>query len=291
MDVDRQAERTARALIRDSGSLLVAYSGGVDSTVLLRLALDELGPERVLAATAHGDVHTAEELEAARDTAARLGARHVIIHTRELAVPGFPSNPTDRCYLCRRSMYQSLIELARHEGMLAVADGANLDDRADYRPGIGAGAELGVSSPLAEAGMGKQAVRELALDLGLPNWSLPASPCLASRFPYGEEITAAGLQMVAAAERRLKELGFGICRVRHHGNLARVEVPVDELRRVVDPSARRTIVGSLRDLGYAYVTLDLQGFRSGSLNEVLGVSAPPVEKPRDPARLEGVPET
>ncbi len=291
MDVDRQAERTARALIRDLGSLLVAYSGGVDSTVLLRLALDELGPGRVLAATAHGDVHTADELEAARQTAARLGARHVIIHTCELAVPGFSANPPDRCYLCRRSMYRSLIELARHEGMLAVADGANLDDRVDYRPGIRAGAELGVSSPLAEAGMGKQAVRELALDLGLPNWSLPASPCLASRFPYGEEITAAGLQMVAAAERHLRELGFGICRVRHHGNLARVEVPVDDLDQVVDPTVRRTIVGSLRDLGYAYVTLDLQGFRSGSLNEVLGASAPAVEKAPDPARLEGMPET
>lgn len=270
MGVDRQAESAARALIRDSGSLLVAYSGGVDSTVVLKLALDELGPEHVLAVTAHGDVHTHEELEAARETAAWLGARHLTIQTRELAVTGFSDNPPDRCYLCRGSMYRRLIELARREGMEAVADGANVDDRADYRPGIRAGVELGVSSPLAEAGMGKQAVRELALELGLPNWSRPASPCLASRFPYGDEITAAGLQMVAAAERRLKDLGFGICRVRHHGNLARVEVPVGDLPQAIDPSVRGDIVGTLHGLGYTYVTLDLQGFRSGSMNEVLG---------------------
>jgi uncharacterized protein len=271
MDVHGQAERAVRALIRESGSLLVAYSGGVDSTVLLRLALDELGPERVLAVTAHGDVHTAEELEAARETATGLGARHMIIRTRELAVPGFTSNPPERCYLCRHTMYERLIELARQEGLRAVADGANLDDLGDYRPGIQAGVELGVSSPLAEAKMGKQEVRELARALGLPNWSRPASPCLASRFPYGEQITTTGLQAVAAAERRLRELGFGICRVRHHGNLARVEVPTEDLPRVAEASFRHAIVSSLRELGYVYVTLDLQGFRSGSLNEVLGV--------------------
>ncbi len=273
MDIHGQAEQAVRALIRASGSLLVAYSGGVDSTVLLRLALDELGPERVLAVTAHGDVHTAEELEAARETAARLGARHVIMRTRELAVPGFVSNPPERCYLCRHSMYERLIELARQEGLHGVADGANLDDLGDYRPGIRAGVELGVSSPLAEAKMSKQDVRDLARALGLPNWSRPASPCLSSRFPYGEEITATGLRMVAAAERRLRELGFGICRVRHHGNLARVEVPIDDLPAAVDAEVRHAMVSSLRELGYAYVTLDLQGFRSGSLNEVLGVSS------------------
>jgi uncharacterized protein len=268
-----QGEIAARANIRALGSVLVAYSGGVDSTVVLKLALDELGSDHVLAVTAHGDVHTSEELEAAREVAARLGAPHVIIRTHELGVPGFAANPPDRCYMCRSSMYQRLLELAREEGLAAVVDGANLDDQGDYRPGIRAGVELGVLSPLADAGMGKQAVRELALDLGLPNWSRPASPCLSSRFPYGEEITLARLAMVAEAERRIRELGFRVCRVRHHGNLARVEVPMGDLRDALDPSVRDVIVDSLRELGYAYVTLDLQGFRSGSLNEVLETAA------------------
>jgi uncharacterized protein len=270
MSDSQKALEKVRVLIREERSLLVAFSGGVDSTLLLRLALDELGREQVLAVTAHGDVHTGEELEAAREIAALLGARHSVIDTHELAVPGFAANPPERCYLCRREMYGRLIEVAQREGLRTVADGANLDDQADYRPGIRAGAELGVVSPLAEAGIGKREVRDLARRLGLTNWSAPASPCLASRFPYGEEITAADLQVVAAAERRLRELGFGLCRVRHHGDMARIEVPADNIARAVEESARRAIVSSLHDLGYTYVALDLEGFRSGSMNEALG---------------------
>jgi pyridinium-3,5-biscarboxylic acid mononucleotide sulfurtransferase len=258
-----------RALIREMGPLLVAFSGGVDSTVILSLALDELGPEGVIAVTAHGDVHTAEELEAARAVAARLGARHMVITTNELSIPGFAANPPERCFLCRNAMYTRLLELAHSEGMKTVVDGANRDDAADYRPGIRAAANLGVRSPLAEAGIGKDGVRALARELRLSNSDLPSSPCLSSRFPYGEQITAPKLLMVAAGERCLRGLGFATARVRHHGDLARIEVSGQDIARAAEESVRHAIVKHLRALGYVYVALDLEGFRSGSMNEAL----------------------
>jgi uncharacterized protein len=261
--------KEVRAIIRDMGALLVAFSGGVDSTVVLKLALEELGAEGVLAATAHGDVHTAEELESARRIASQIGARHVIIGSHELEVTGFSANPPDRCFLCRSEMYSQMWELARQQGLTTVVDGANRDDGADYRPGIRAAKKLGVRSPLAEVGLGKDEVRTLARDLALPNWDLPASPCLSSRFPYGEEITRDKLRMVAAAERRLRELGFATARLRHHGDLARIEVLGSDVPRAAEEFIRRAIVEYLRGLGYTYVTLDLEGFRSGSMNETL----------------------
>lgn len=267
--VDPDAVFRTRTLIRDLKSAVVAFSGGVDSTVLLALAMEELGSARVLAATAHGDVHTSEELEAARRVASSLGARHVVVETRELDVPGFAQNPPDRCFLCRSDMYGRLWELARAEGFEALADGANRDDGADYRPGMRAAAALGVRSPLAEAGLSKADVRGIARELGLANWDRPASPCLSSRFPYGEEITAGKLAMVEAAERCLHDLGFQTARVRHHGDLARVEVPSERVASAAAVSCRDAIVEALRRVGYTYVTLDLQGFRSGSMNETL----------------------
>ena len=277
MNAESPEVTKARMIIRDMGELVVAFSGGVDSTVLLKLALEELGADRVLAVTAHGEVHTGEELERTQRIASQLGARHTIVDSRELEVPGFSANPPERCFLCRNEMYARMWEVARQAGLSTVADGANRDDSADYRPGLRAARSRGVRSPLAEAGLGKEEVRALARDLGLPNWDLPSTPCLSSRFPYGEEITADKLRVVAAAERRLRELGFSTARVRHHGVLARIEVLRDEVARVVAEPVRTAIVGYLRELGYAYVTLDLEGFRSGSMNETLqAAERPPV---------------
>lgn len=268
-----RAEAAVRSLLRRLGPVLVAFSGGVDSALVLRLALDELGRGNVLAVTASGDVHTPMEVTAAAELAAWLDARHLVMTTHELTIEGFAENPPERCYLCKKAMYTALLALADGEGLRAVVDGSNADDGGDYRPGTAAATELGVRSPLAEAGIGKQQVRDLARSLGLPNWDLPSAPCLASRFPYGEVITPVKLEVVAAAERGLQGLGFTQVRVRHHGRLARLEVAQQDIAHAAEESVRRAIVKLLRDLGYAYVALDLEGFRSGSLNEVLRPAA------------------
>ena len=267
---DAQLEGRVRSLVNSLGSVVVAFSGGVDSSVVLALAVQELGAERVLAVTSRSETYLDEEYRVAVDVAARLGAAHHVIETRELEIPGFASNPPDRCYHCKGELFGELVAIAAERGFAAVADGANLDDTGDFRPGIRAADELGVRHPLMEAGLDKDAVRALARDLGLPNWSKPAMACLSSRFPYGETITRQKLTMVARAEAVFREAGYAQLRVRHHGVTARIELPAEELAGLVaNLPLRSRIVAELKDIGYRYVTLDLEGFRSGSMNEVL----------------------
>jgi uncharacterized protein len=248
------------------GSACVAFSGGVDSSLVLAAAVRALGADHVLAYTAVSATYLPEELAVARDLAGQLGVHHVVVETREFDEPSFTGNPRERCYFCKRELVAEMRRVAAEHECAALVDGANLDDLGDHRPGMRASAEGGVAHPLLEAGIGKAEVRRLARGLGLPTWDAPQQACLASRIPYGEPITVEKLTAVAEAERVLRELGFRQCRVRHHGAGARVEVEADDIGRAAG-AAREEIARRLRALGFTYVTLDLDGFRSGSMNE------------------------
>ena len=257
-----------RAEIRALGSCVVAYSGGVDSSVVLALAHEELG-DRALAVIGRSATYATSELEAALTQAKGLGIEPRVIATAELDDPRFANNPSNRCYFCKGELYQQLAALARGEGYAAVLDGTNADDLADHRPGRRAADEHAVRSPLAECDLSKADVRALAVQLGLPSSDKPAMPCLSSRFPYGTQITEAQLRQVEAGEAWLRERGFRDVRLRHHGTVARLELEGHELVRLVEGPLRAQCVAHLKGLGFAYVALDLQGFRSGSLNETL----------------------
>ena len=266
-ELDRKIARL-REILCEMGSAAIGFSGGVDSTFLLKVASEALG-DGVVAITAFGAIHPAFELESARRTAADLGVRLLEIRNDINLDPEFAENPPDRCYLCKKALFTSVIDAARKQGVDHVADGSNLDDLKDYRPGARALSELGVQSPLIEAGFTKADVRQLSRTLGLSAWDRPAMACLASRFPYGTRITPERLAMVDRAEKALRDEGFSQVRVRYHGHTARIEVPPQEIPRFSDESLRNRVFEAIKQAGFTYVALDLKGYRTGSMNESL----------------------
>ena len=260
--------RELEALMKDMGGVLVAFSGGVDSSVLLAAAHKALGDSAV-AATGTSALVPAHDLEFARAISSRLGARWITLESGELDDQHFRDNPSNRCYFCKKSLFTRFLARASEEGLPFVIEGSNTDDLTEIRPGMAALRELGIRSPFLEVGIGKEMIRRLAKHYGLPNWDKPSSACLASRIPYGELITPERLQRIDHSEAALRGMGFRQLRVRDHGTIARVEIAPDEMGRLLEHGLREAVVAACKSAGYTYVTIDLQGYRTGAMHEAV----------------------